>query len=118
MPGFFADECVAQAVIEGLIGRGFDVLDAKAVCRGETDMRVLSLAAAAGRVVITEDWGFGEMTIRHGAPAAGVIILSLFALSTGRREAHAVEKIASLADASVGRLTIIEPGRIRPLAAE
>lgn len=113
MPSFFADECVAGAIVAGLVARGHDVLDAKIVCRGDNDERVLSLAAAAGRVVITDDWGFGEMTVRHGQPAAGVIILSLYALTAGAREAYAIERISEIADRALGHLTIIEPGRIR-----
>jgi hypothetical protein len=57
MPAFFADECVARLIVDGLVQRGFDVIDAKLVCRGEDDTRVLSLAAAAGRIVITDDLG-------------------------------------------------------------
>jgi predicted nuclease of predicted toxin-antitoxin system len=80
---------------------------------------VLTLAEAAGRVVITHDWGFGEMSIRHGRAAAGVIILSLYALPAGARERFAVEKVAEIAEQSAGCLTIIEPWRIRrrPLIA-
>ena len=113
MQAFFADELVARLIVEGLTELGFDVLDAKMICKGDTDERGLALAAAAGRIVITEDWGFGEMTIRHGQSAAGVIILSLFALSAGRRESHAIEKIALIARVAANNLTIIEPGRIR-----
>lgn len=119
MPSFFADECVAGAIVDGLATRGFDVADAKVVCRGDSDERVLALAEASGRIVITHDWGFGEMTIRHGQAAAGVIILSLYALSAGARERYSIDKIVELADASAGCLTIIEPGRVRtrPLPA-
>lgn len=118
MPLFFADECVARLVVEGLAQRGYDIVDAKTVCQGDNDERVLSLAAATGRVVITHDWGFGEMTVRHRQPAAGVIILSLYALAAGVREAYAVERIVEIASQSAGHLSIIEPGRIRrrPLA--
>jgi hypothetical protein len=59
MPSFLADECVARAIVEGLIQRGLDVVDAKEVCRGDSDERVLALAETAGRIVITHDWGFG-----------------------------------------------------------
>jgi predicted nuclease of predicted toxin-antitoxin system len=113
MPKFFADECVASLIIEGLAARNFDIVDAKIACRGDDDERVLALAAAAGRVVITDDWGFGEMTIRHGKPAIGVVILSLYALSAGARENFAVNRIAEIASKTSGQLTIIEPGRIR-----
>jgi predicted nuclease of predicted toxin-antitoxin system len=117
-PTFFADECVARAIIEGLLQRGLDVVDAKDVRRGDSDERVLALAEAAGRVIITRDWGFGEMTIRHGHATAGVIILLLYALSAGAREHYAVEKIVEIADQCPDCLTIIEPWRIRrrPLA--
>jgi predicted nuclease of predicted toxin-antitoxin system len=76
------------------------------------------LAAAADRIVITNDWGFGEMTVRHGQPAAGVIILSLYALSAGVRERTAIEKIVEIADQAPGHLMIVEPARVRkrPLA--
>jgi predicted nuclease of predicted toxin-antitoxin system len=113
MPNFFADECVARLIVEGLVKRGYDIVDAKLVCQGDDDERVLALAAAAGRIVITDDWGFGELTVRHGRPAAGVIILSLYALSAGARETYAIEKIVEIADKTSGHLTIIEPGRIR-----
>jgi predicted nuclease of predicted toxin-antitoxin system len=119
MPAFFVDECVARAIVDGLIRRGLDVVDAKDICRGDSDECVLALAEAAGRVIITDDWGFGEMSIRHARAAAGIIILSLHALPAGARERHAIDKIAELADQSVGYLTIIEPWRVRrrPLTA-
>ena len=113
MPSFFADECVARLIVDGLAQRGFDIIDAKDVCKGDNDERVLSLAAATGRIVITDDWGFGEMTVRHGEPATGVVILSLYALSAGARESTAIERVVEIADQATGYLTIIEPGRIR-----
>lgn len=119
MTTFFADECVARTIVEGLVHHGFDVIDAKDVCRGDSDERVLALAEAAGRIVVTDDWGFGEMTIRHGQAASGVIILFLYALSAGARERYAVERIVEIADKALGSLIIIEPGRVRtrPLLA-
>lgn len=113
MPKFFADECVARLIVDGLKNRGFDIIDAKDVCKGDSDERILALAAMAGRILITDDWGFGEMTVRHGSPAAGVIILSLYALSARNREVKAIEKIDEIAGQAAGHLTIIEPGRIR-----
>ncbi len=113
MPIFFADECVAALIVEGLRSRSFDVVDAKEVCKGDSDDRALALAAAAGRVLITDDRGFGELAVRHRQPAAGVIILMLYALPPGAREAYAVEQIAGIADRSEGLLSIVEPGRVR-----
>ena len=61
-------------IVEGLRERGFDVIEAKDVCRGDPDKAALSLSAAAGRIMITDDWGFGELAIRLRQPAIGVII--------------------------------------------
>jgi predicted nuclease of predicted toxin-antitoxin system len=113
MPSFFADECVAGLIVEGLRKLRHDVADAKQVCKGEEDTCVLSLAAAAGRIVITDDRGVGEMIVRHGQPAAGVIFLCLYALSAGAREACAIKRIADIADSAAGHLNIIEPVSIR-----
>lgn len=93
-PPFFVDECVARQIVDGLRLRGFDIIDAKDVCRGDDDERVLALAATAGRIVITHDWGFGELTVRQRLPASGVVILSLYALSSGVRETYAIDRIA------------------------
>ncbi len=117
MPKFFADECLAGLIVEGLVARGFDIADARAICRGETDADVLALAAASGRVVVTEDRGFAELAIRHRQRAVGVIVLVLHGLPAGQREAYAVERVAAIAERAEGNLIVIEPGRnrIRPL---
>ncbi len=71
------------------------------------------MAAAAGRVLITEDWGFGELAVRREQAALGVIILGLYALPEGTREAYAVEQIAVNAGECEGHIVIVEPGRVR-----
>ena len=110
---FFADECVAALIVDGLRQCGHDVVSAYDLCRGETDSRVLALAAASGRVLITDDQGFGELAIRLHHPAIGVIILSLHQLPAGSREQYAVERIADVANQIQSHLAVIEPGRIR-----
>ena len=114
---FFADECVAGQIIDGLRQHGHDVTCAYEVCRGEPDSNVRSLAAAAGRILITDDQGFGELAIRLSQPAAGVVILSLSQLPAGVREQYAVERIEEVANQIAAHLVIIEPGRtrLRPL---
>jgi predicted nuclease of predicted toxin-antitoxin system len=110
---FWQTNASPGAIVKGLIQRGLDVVDAKEFCRGDSDERVLALAEAAGRVVITHDWGFAEMVVRHGQAASGIIILSLYALSAGARERFAVERVTEIAEQSPGCLTIIEPWRVR-----
>lgn len=109
----FADECIAAEIVQGLRHDGLDVVYAKEVCPGEADREVLRLATEAGRILVTDDLGFGELAVRQRQPAAGVIILSLYALPTGVRERYAVQRIRELGDGLHGHLAMIEPGRVR-----
>ncbi len=113
MPAFFADECISTKIVAGLRKHGFDVVEAKDVCMGDSDKVALSLSATAGRIMITDDWGFGELAVRLRQPAIGVIMLGLYALPVRKREDFAVERIVALADTFTGCITIIEPGRER-----
>jgi predicted nuclease of predicted toxin-antitoxin system len=110
---YFADECVAAEVVLELRGAGLDVVHAKEVCPGASDQEVLRLAAEAGRVLVTDDLGFGELAVRYRQPAAGIILLSVYELPTGVRERYAAQKIRELQDDALGHLAVIEPGRLR-----
>ena len=113
MPRFFSDECVAAAIVNGLRDRGFDVLEARNVCGGEDDDRALAAAAAEGRIFITDDRGVGELAVRKRLATAGVVVLVLHAIPSGKRELYAVEQIAAHAASLENSFAIVEPGRIR-----
>jgi predicted nuclease of predicted toxin-antitoxin system len=117
VPAYFADECVARLIVDGLRARQLDVAWAIDICQGDSDDRALALATAAGRIVITDDRDFGELAIRNRQPAAGVIILSLYQLPAGVRESLAVDRIVEIGGRALGRLAVVEPGRtrLRPL---
>jgi predicted nuclease of predicted toxin-antitoxin system len=110
---YFADECVAAEVVLELRSAGLDIVHAKEVCPGASDQEVLRLAAEAGRVLVTDDVGFGELAVRYRQPAAGIILLSISELPTGVRERYAAQKILELHDGALGHLAVIEPGRLR-----
>jgi predicted nuclease of predicted toxin-antitoxin system len=113
VPLLFADECVADLVVRELRARGADVTYAKELCPGSPDPDVLRMATEGGRVLITHDLGFGELAVRQAQPAAGVIILSVYALPSGIRERYAAEQVQALGDTVLGQLAVIEPGRVR-----
>lgn len=96
-----------------MVRRGFDVLNAKDLCRGETDERALAIAGESRRLLITEDRGFGELAVRHQQPARGIIVLLLDALPAGERERYAVDRIVEVIERAENNLVIIEPGRVR-----
>jgi hypothetical protein len=113
MPHFFSDECVAGAIVAGLRERGFDVLEARTVCGGQSDDQALAAAAAEGRIFITDDRGVGELAVRKRLATAGVVVLFLHALPSGKRESYAVEQILANAASFENCFSIVEPGRIR-----
>ncbi len=120
MAGFFADECIAGDMVAQLRRLELDVVSAREQCPGSPDTDVLRFAREDGRVLITYDLGFGDLAVRLGQPAVGIIILSLYALTSGVRERYGAERIRELGDRAVGQLVVIEPGRIRmrPLKLE
>jgi predicted nuclease of predicted toxin-antitoxin system len=110
---YLADECVAAEVVQELRSDGLDILYAKEICPGSPDTEVLRLASQAGRILVTEDLGFGELAVRHKQRAAGIIILHLHELPSGARERYAARRVKELGDRARGHLSVVEPGRIR-----
>jgi len=110
---YFADECVADEIVQEMRRRGADIVYAKEACPGAPDPDVLRLATEGGRILITDDHGFGELAVRQSQPAAGILILALYQLPTGERERRAVTRILAMGDSCYGHLAIVEPGRVR-----
>ena len=74
---FLADECCDALVVAGLRADGHDVFFVAESARGADDETVLHQAAADGRIVLTEDKDFGELVVRLGLPAHGIVLLRL-----------------------------------------
>lgn len=115
---FFVDECLNRHVVAGLHARGHDVTWAKDGPRGEDDEVLLAKATVEGRIVVTEDQDFGELTVRFKRPAIGIVIaaISEFDGSLAEIGEHVAETIDKLGVACVGNVIVIEPGRVRQRA--
>lgn len=114
-----ADECVAGSTVRALRHAGFDVVWIAEAAPSVTDQEVLSRAYAAGRVVLTEDKDFGELTIRFGRQCHGLVFLALTDLTATERAARTVAALDALGDKVIGHFVVIEQSRIRrrPLPA-
>lgn len=110
---YFADECIDIEIVREMRSRGSDVVYAKETCPGAPDPDVLRLATEGGRILITDDHGFGELAVRQSQPAAGILILSLYQLAAAERPRRAAARILALGDTCYGHLAIVEPGRVR-----
>jgi predicted nuclease of predicted toxin-antitoxin system len=70
------DENLDPDVVASLRQFGFDVLDVvEAGLEGSTDVDLLRLAAAQGRVVVTHDADFGTLAIHQNEPLVGLVFL-------------------------------------------
>lgn len=72
---FLADECLDGRLIDRLRERGLDVATVRDACPGARDLEVLELARHEQRILLTEDKDFGELVLRAGLAACGVVLL-------------------------------------------
>jgi predicted nuclease of predicted toxin-antitoxin system len=74
---FLVDECTGPAVATWLEQQGHDVFSVYHQARGINDDRVMEIAQIEGRILITNDRGFGEKVFRERRPHHGVVFLRL-----------------------------------------
>ena len=112
---FLVDECLSRQFVENLRNAGHDVIWAQDVCPSADDTDVLLLAVNSNRLLISQDWDFGELVMRFGLPAIGVIIVPAQAFDGSLDEIarHATRVIERFGDSCEGSLTVIEPHKTR-----
>jgi len=108
-----ADECRPKAVVERLRRLGLDVRYAAETDHRASDADLLTIANADGRVILTEDFDFGDLLVRDQLPVRGAIILFLPKLDPEERASRLVTLIAAPDFVTHGRLTIVEAARVR-----
>lgn len=116
MISFLADECCPRAIVDCLRADGHDVRYAAETDRRSHDDHLLAIARAESRILITEDFDFGNLLVRDRLQATGIIIVFLPKLGP---DARALRLRAILGDPAFdarGRLTIVEARRVRQRA--
>ena len=113
MERILADECIYLPVVEALRATGYDVLLVKDVCRGCRDEELLRLAIEQGRILLTQDKDFGELTIRLRKKAPGIIRYNLLGMSIARQAQYIVRALKNAPKPLTGHIITVEPGRIR-----
>ena len=74
---FLVDECTGPAVARWLEQQDHDVFSVYDQARGIDDDRVMEIAQIEGRILITNDRGFGEKVFRERRLHHGVVFLRL-----------------------------------------
>jgi predicted nuclease of predicted toxin-antitoxin system len=114
---FLADECCPAPVVRALRGAGHDVDYVLEQHPGAVDSAAAVLAQAEDRILITEDFDFGELVVRHGMTLPGLMILALGSHRMTTRVRRVLETVDQVGEALRGRITVIELDRerVRPL---
>ncbi|MEW6364482.1 MAG: DUF5615 family PIN-like protein [Acidobacteriota bacterium] len=108
-----ADENFPGDAVQALRSSGHDVLWIRTEAPGSTDLAVLALARAEGRVLITFDKDFGELVFRLGLePPTGVVLFRISAPSAAHVARLALAALDSRSDWE-GHFAVVEDDRVR-----
>lgn len=110
---FTIDECCHRLFASGLREAGHDSLYIADTASGATDETIATLALEENRIVVTADYDFGELVVRHHRLMPGVILLAPSARPIGERVSRLVLAVSNLGARLEGTLTIIEDERLR-----
>jgi hypothetical protein len=102
-----------------LRANGDDVAWVRELKRGVPDTTVLEWSAQQHRILLTEDFDYGELIFAGGRPAVGVVIvmLSTFGDRWENRAPLVVQRLIENQNRFEGNIAVLEHGRIklRPL---
>lgn len=110
---FLLDECCPRGLAGALRKRGHDVVHVVDFARGAIDLDLATQADAEDRLIVTEDFDFGELAVRHATPTTGVVIVFCEGVGPVQTISRAVEAIDDEGENLRGHLTIIENKRVR-----
>ncbi|MBU1212053.1 MAG: DUF5615 family PIN-like protein [Alphaproteobacteria bacterium] len=112
---FLVDECFPKRLVIALRNNGHDVEWVSEVCRANSDTAVLARTTSEKRIVITEDRDYGDLTIRDGMAAFGIVIVDSYFQPAGidRAMNELCDRIDALDESLIGALTVISPSRVR-----
>ncbi len=108
-----ADECCHARLVVLLREAGHDVRYAAESDQRATDRALAELAATEDRIVVTADYDFGELAVRHLTPVPGIVIFAPTRANWETAGPRAVRIIGELGESLRGSLTIIEERRVR-----
>lgn len=113
MARFLVYESCPRAVVDALRAADHDATYAADDHRRADDAALVALAEAESRIIVTEDFDFGELLIRRQLKAPGAVVLHLPRSTPDERVARLVEIVKSASIELVGRLTIVSYRQVR-----
>jgi predicted nuclease of predicted toxin-antitoxin system len=110
---FVADENVESAIIRRLRADGHDVIWIAESEPGATDQRVLDVAEADRRLLLTGDTDFGEIVFRQRRVSAGVVLLRLAGLTPEHKASIVADVVHEHLEEMRGAFAVVSPSQLR-----
>ena len=112
-----ADECCDAVLVAGLRADGHDVWYVMESARGADDRAILDQANTEQRVLLTEDKDFGELVVRLGLPAYGIVLLRIDPADSKTKLLRMRELLQKDAARLAGSFVVVDESktRFRPL---
>src|SRR5438067_8425220 len=107
------DECTGPAVAFWLEQQGHDVFSVYSQARGIDDDKVLEIAQVDGRILITNDRGFGEKVFRERRPHHGVVFLRLANERAANKIRVLTELLANFSERLPDQFVVVTESRVR-----
>ena len=92
---------------------GHDIVVAQLVAAGAEDRDLAALAIAENRIVVSEDYDFGDLAVRDGVAIPGVVLVAIGTPVVAERAARLAAAIADLGDRLIDHVTVVETMRVR-----
>lgn len=113
MAAFLVDESCPRAVVAALATAGHDVVYVAEGNRRATDVELVGLAQSEGSVIVSDDFDFGELLVRHQLTAPGAIILYLPKSNPDQRAARLLQVLTLDQLDFPGKVTIVTARQVR-----
>ncbi|HLP60788.1 MAG TPA: DUF5615 family PIN-like protein [Candidatus Deferrimicrobium sp.] len=110
---FLADECFSFPITSTLRAMGYDVLWVGEMNPGADDTEVFEISREDGRIILTEDKDFGELAIRFGHKAKGIILLRIEPEKTELREKMIIELFTNFPEKLESHFITIDDEKFR-----
>ena len=107
------DECCSARLVAALREAGHDVVCVRESYPAVPDERVIALARELDRIIVTEDFGFGERAVRYREPMPGLITLAFVRETAAEQIAIVLAQLEGGEAAHRGRITTIDGARAR-----
>jgi predicted nuclease of predicted toxin-antitoxin system len=110
---FLADESCDFAVVRALRAAGFDVAAVSEDAAGSPDEKVIELARAEQRILLTEDRDFGRLVFAAGHTTIGVVFIRFPGNQRADLPARMLDVLTAHSARLSGAFLVVTPDQVR-----